>query len=80
MTDEAVLVAAIMRRDVDAALAQLEIMKWTSERWARAHREGRRAAFPPAPLPLLADRFVLPVPGHLPGSTLSKPIVSEQHG
>lgn len=75
MSDESNLVAAILRRDVDDAIAQLEILKWTSGRWARSVMEGRQLAFPPAPPPRLAQPHVLPSPGHLPGSTMGDPII-----
>ena len=73
MTDEAKLVAAILSRDFDAAVSLLEEMKWTSSKWARDYLIGRNIAFPPAPLPKLDEPFVLPVPDHLPGSTLGDP-------
>lgn len=76
MSDESNLVAAILRRDVDDAIAQLEILKWTSRRWERAVLEGRQLAFPPAPLPQMALPLILPAPGHLPGSTMGSPIIA----
>lgn len=73
MSDEANLAAAILSGDIQSARAMLEEMKWTSDRWASAYLNGRIAAFPSPPLPPLATPFVLPVPGHLPGSTIGDP-------
>jgi hypothetical protein len=73
MSDETRLVVAIMERDFDAAMALLEVMKWTSERWSQAVMDARIAVSPPAPLPPMLVPLILPAPGHLPGSTLGDP-------
>lgn len=79
MSDEAKLVAAILRRDFDEATKLVEIMKWTSERWSRAVLEGRKAVTPPAPLPRLAEPFILPIPDQPVGMSLAGTMMSEHY-
>lgn len=71
MSDEANLAALILGGDLAGAQAALEQMKWTSSRWANAYSAGRRVAFPPAPLPPLAEPFLIPVEGQPVGTMLS---------
>lgn len=59
----------------EALLAELQMVG--GDRLAEAIRRAKRRARPEmkVALPPLAKPEVLPVPGHLPGSTLSRPII-----
>ena len=73
------LVAAILRRDFDAAIYEIEMLKWTSDRWSDAVMKGRKLAFPPTPLPPLAEPLILPAPGQPLGMSLAGSMMPDHY-
>jgi len=71
--DETDLVAAVLLGDLSWAQMAIEDLRLSSEKWRQIYSDGHAIAFPPAPLPPLAQPLNLPVPGHLPGSTMGDP-------
>lgn len=73
MKDETDLVAAVLLGDMSWAQMAIEDLRLGSEKWRQIYSKGHAIAFPPAPLPPLTQPLTLPVPGHLPGSTMGYP-------
>ncbi|WP_375282909.1 hypothetical protein [Sphingobium yanoikuyae] len=73
MKDETDLVAAVLLGDMSWAQMAIEDLRLGSEKWRQIYSKGHAIAFPPEPLPPLAEALTLPVPDHLPGSTMGDP-------
>jgi len=70
------LAAAVYAGDLAVARDVLDLMRW-STRKADLIMKARRMVHPgPGDVPM-AQPFILPVPGHLPGSTLAVPIMRD---
>ena len=73
MNDEAKLAAAVLLGDMSWAQMAVEDLRLSSEKWRQIYSKGHAIAFPPEPLPPLTEALTLPVPDHLPGSTMGDP-------